>query len=138
MKDEILAKLSQLENSVSDIAISKNSITNKWSKHIESDCLLEQELTPYKVAFLYILLDRYEYLLKNEISEFLNQNMKIEIPMWEPLNKFKAEDDVGVNCIDLDGLESGKWEIAFNNKYDYAIFHVQLNGWKPYSIGFTF
>lgn len=139
MKKEIIKKLSQLEASSADLSKNRETIIRKWSKRMENDtCLNEQEITPFKTAFLYLLLDNYENLFKNNVAEFLNENVKKEIPEWESIEQFDAATDVYINSLELENLENSEWEIMYGNKYDYAIFHVYFNAWKPEFVGFIF
>lgn len=139
MGQAVVKKLERLRASSDDLSKNANAIILKWSKRLGNPaCLAEQEMTPYRIAFLYLLLEKYDDLVKAGAASFLNENVRKELPDWEPIEQFDANTDVGIHSIDLDNLENNEWEIAYSNKYDLSIFHVRFKAWQPSLVGFTF
>lgn len=134
---EINDQISDLTRSNPDILSYKNSIIRKWRKKNIFDVFDDQDVTPNKIAFLYLLLEKYDDLLKQEIEPKIKQSLETDFPDWEYKDDIDIAREITVETIDLDDLERGEWRLVFGNDHDLTTIHVYFNGWDLEHIGYT-
>jgi hypothetical protein len=99
-----------------------------WQKYGDflfgSDINSAKDLTDFQIGFLNLLSDKY----LRTIVPLITNNVKSEFDEWyEDRNSYGK---IAINSIDIQSVESGKWQIMFEDDNMDLIVHLYMRQWE--------
>lgn len=99
-----------------------------WAKYGDylfgSDINSANELSEFQIGFLNLLSDKY----LRTIVPLITNHVKSEFDEWydEPNSYGK----IAINSIDIQSIESGEWQIMFEDDNMDLIVHLYMKEWE--------